>query len=231
MNARNSYRNWIWVAGLALLLVAGVLNRWARSTRAAAAAAFVPLVEPLDSIPQQIGPYRGQDVPLRADVMQAAGVDSYVQREYVDHASGRRILLYVGYWGRENIGAGHGPEVCYPAAGWQVDSAAQEQLIRVPDRETAAMGLHRFVRMEPEGIRRCAVGFLAVVSGRLQPSSRGVFWHRPGYTLPDGGHFLAHVHVSALPARAEWEDAEADIIEFTELVMPYINASLPQGIE
>lgn len=219
---------------LLLLAVVGGASRWARSSRAAAAAAYTPPLAPLETIPMDIGGYRGRDIPLRADVMQTAGVDTYIQREYVNPTTGKRVLLYIGYWGRENIGTGHGPEVCYPAAGWKIDSPAEEKPIPgviVGDGQTVRAGFFRFVRTEPEGIRRIAVGFVAVVSGQYQPSSRGVFWHRPGYLLPDGGHFLAQVHVSAVPRADEWDAADADILEFMELALPLLAERLPRGVE
>lgn len=219
---------------LVLVAAAGVLGRWARFTRTAAAVAYTPPLSPLETIPHEIGPYQGRDIPLRADVMQVAGVDTYIQREYLNRATGKRLLLYIGYWGRENIGTGHGPEVCYPAAGWKTDSPPVERSLKQAAGtagKPVPVALHRFERTEPEGVHRIAVGFLAVVSGRYQASSRGVFWHRPGYLLPDGGHYLTQVHVSTVPEADGWEEADADILELMELALPFLAERLPRGVE
>ncbi len=219
------------VLALVLLAVAGVTNRWVRASRAGSALTFAPLERPLAEIPSDLGNYTSRDVPLRDDVLQAAGVDEYIQREYVDADRGRRLLVYVGYWGRENTGLGHGPEVCYPAGGWRVDAPVREmpfpRVAGVLDDE-ARLSLHRFIRMEPEGISRCAVGFVAAMSGLLRPTSRGTYWHLPGHLYGENGHYLAQVHVTAFLSSGHWEPAERDIEEFMGLLIPELLACLPR---
>jgi hypothetical protein len=163
-------------------------------------------------------------------VVDVAGVDAFVQRDYVDSASGKHMLVYVGYWGRENQGMGHGPEVCYPAVGWSSEAAATMRTVRFRDTERSApvvMALHRFVRTEPEGIKQRAVGFLTSASGEYKPSSRGVFWHRPGM-LHRGGHYLTHIQVSCQVATDNWEKDESDIVDFMEALLPHLAECLPR---
>ncbi len=218
---------------LTMILCAGLLNRWVRSSRASSASTFTDLRRPLSEIPFNIGTFTSRDVPLRPDIMEASRVDAYVQREYMD-GQGKRLLVYVGYWGLENVGMGHGPERCYPAAGWQVDSPPKSADIEFSSKDRGVptgIGLHRFLRTEPEGVKRCAVGFVAVVSGVYQESSRGVFWHRSGQSNEQGGHFLAHVHISTFPESDKWDEAESDIIEFSKQLLPNVALCLPGGIE
>ena len=198
MNAQSRRAIVIGTAFVALMCT-GTLLRWVRVSRAAEAMVYTPPVKPLSELPEQIGRYRSAgDLPLATAVLDAAGVDCFVQRRYVDPASGKQMLLYVGYWGRENQGTGHGPEVCYPAVGWTVESPASQRTLnfRPPGRSMpAAMALHRFIRTEPEGVQRRAVGFLTAASGEYATSSRGIFRHRPG-RLHGAGHYLAQIHVS-----------------------------------
>ncbi|MFQ5591524.1 MAG: exosortase-associated EpsI family protein [Phycisphaerae bacterium] len=217
-------------AAFITLLCVGTLLRWVRISRAKEAFVYTPLAEPLTELAGEIGPYKFvRDVPLTADILNAAKVDQFVQRDYVNPATGRHMLLYVGYWGRENQGTGHGPEVCYPAVGWTADApvALRTLSFRPPDASVpTVMALHRFVRAEPEGLEMRAVGFLAVVSGEFKSSSRGVFWHSPGRLL-GGGHYLTQVQVSCTTSSETWEQQESDIVAFMEALLPSLVQCLP----
>ncbi len=213
------------------LLCTGTLLRWVRVSRATEAMVYTPPARPLSLLPKQIGRYTFvRDLPLTGAVLNAAGVDRFVQRDYIDPESGERMLLYVGYWGRENQGMGHGPEACYPAVGWTAESEASESTLsfRPPDTSMpAVMALHRFVRTEPEGTERRAVGFLTATSGEYRASSRSVFWHRPG-RLSGGGHYLAHIQVSRSVISQTWEQEESDIVAFMEALLPHLSELLPR---
>lgn len=226
------FKSGLFAIALVLVVTAGGLNRWVRSSRANTSLLQTPLALPLAEIPVQIGPYVARDVELSEDILRVAAVDEFIHREYFDPDSGRRLLVYIGYWGRENVGMGHGPEVCYPAAGWGVDAPARRETVSFQSPQTvlnATTAMHRFVRTEPEGVARCAVGFVSVVSGEYQPSSRGVFWHRPGHSRPEGGHYLTHVHVSAFPPTNGWEKADTDILRFMKHLLPELSKCLPQA--
>lgn len=225
------------VIGLAmiLLLCVGALHRWVHTTRASQALIYTPPVRPLSEIPSSIGPFvLEQDVPLEPEVLQVSRVDSLVNREYVDPVSGKRLLLYVGYWGRENVGMGHGPEVCYPAVGWHAECEPAERIVRFDTPAQtfeASMAVHRFSRIEPEGTVRRAVGFTAVVGGEFRASSRGVFWHRPSSGRRTGRTYLAHVQVSVPVFNEAWDAAESDVVAFMELLLPQLVRCLPPAVE
>lgn len=218
-------------SALVAVLLAGTLLRWVRVSRATEAMVYTPPARPLAELPKNIGRYRFfRDLPLASAALDVAGVDAFIQRDYVDPGSGKHMLLYVGYWGRENQGMGHGPEVCYPAVGWNVETAATERTVRFRDTERSApivMALHRFVRTEPEGLKKRAVGFLTAASGEYQPSSRRVFWHRPG-RLHRGGHYLAHIQVSCPVVTDTWEQDESEIVAFIEALLPHLSKYLPR---
>ncbi len=233
-------RNWTstkLIAGaIVLLLATGVMHRWVRHSRGSASLAYRPLRAPLSNLPLHVGPYaQRREIPLSEGILRVAGVDRYVQREYVDVVSGKSVEFYVGYWGYQNLGMGHGPEVCYPAAGWQVEGKAQERALQFPRANTettsetglpgeAVMALHHFVRTEALGLERVAVGFVAVVDGQFRPSSRGTFLHRP----PDSqnGDFLAHIIVSTSLEGAEWSEPNRRIIDFMDRILPHVATCL-----
>lgn len=216
---------------LVTLLCTGTLLRWVQVSRATEAMVYTPPTRPLSLLPKQIGRYTFvRDLPLESAVLDAAGVDRFVQRDYIDPESGEHMLLYVGYWGRENRGMGHGPEVCYPAVGWTAQSEVSESILSFRPSDTsmpAVMALHRFVRAAPEGTEMRAVGFLTAVSGEYRASSRSLFWHRPG-RLRGGGHYLAHIQVSRSVTSETWEQEESDIVAFMEALLPHLSECLPR---
>lgn len=217
-------------AAFVALLCTGTLLRWVRVSRATEAMVYTPPARPLSLLPKQIGRYTFvRDLPLAGTVLDAAGVDHFLQRDYIDSESGEHLLLYVGYWGRENRGMGHGPEVCYPAVGWTAESEASESTLRFRPPDTSmptVMALHRFVRSEPEGTERRTVGFLTIASGEYRASSRSVFWHRPG-ALRGGGHYLAQIQVSRSVTSETGKQEESDIVAFMEAFLPYLSECLP----
>jgi EpsI family protein len=86
-----------------------------------AAAREAPVTrEPLALFPHQLGPWIGSaDVEFSDDVVAQAGVDDYVNRQYV-RADAGPVALYVGYYGSQRQGdAIHSPQNCLPGAGWQ----------------------------------------------------------------------------------------------------------------
>ena len=208
-----------------LLLGTGTLHRWVHVSRGSAASAFRPLCAPLSSLPSDLGPYAyRRDLPLSAEVLQVAGVDSFVHREYVGPAAGELVQLYVGYWGHENLGVGHGPEVCYPAAGWRIHGAVKQRVLRPPGasgaRTEAIISVHHFTRTESQGIEQRAVGFLAAVDGQFRASSRGTFLHRPPNSQDEG--FLAHVLVSTPVTGTDWQAAEIRVVDFMGQLLPHL---------
>lgn len=215
------------------LLSAGVLHRWVHVSRANSASAFSPLASALSDLPEAIGRFRaGQDIPLRSDVLATAAVDSYIQRSYVDSLTGRHIILYVGYWGSENVGLGHGPEICYPAAGWTETRSARRNKLTFdgPQATTnTTFAMHRFYRADVTGIDEITVGFVAVASGEYLPSSRKAFQHRPGSGEPDEARYLAHVHVTSSVIDGAWEDTETIVQTFLQAVLPHLAECFPHS--
>ena len=219
-----------------LLLGAGVLHRWVHLSRAATASAFHSPAAQLSNLPSYIGPYvHKQDLRLSSEILRVAGVDDFLYREYADSSTGLLLRFYMGYWGYNNVGMGHGPEVCYPASGWLADGTAQEHVVRFRGIESGAeteatIALHHFSRIRPEGIERLAVGFTAVVDGNLHATSRGVFLHRP--FRPPNKRFLAHIHVSTPLRSADWQAADQCILDFLSQLLPHVSTCLfgPAGV-
>jgi len=165
-----------------------------------------------------------REVEVDPNVLRVAAVDAHVQIEFRDARSGAPILLYVGYWGRENIGMGHGPEVCFPAAGWRSELAPTTKTLLLSgpwcDGTEATVALHRFSRNDAILEERLAVGFTAVFDGAFAPTSRGRFLHRPPRAAEQG--FAAHVIASTPIDKGDAAAADARVLDFLEVSLPEI---------
>ncbi|MFH1111366.1 MAG: exosortase-associated EpsI family protein [Planctomycetota bacterium] len=220
------------IVALGLLLVGGVVDRRMRDWRSVLWVETTPLAVPLSELPPVIGAYSlDRDLPIDQTILRVADVDAFINRGYVERSSGRRVTVYVGYWGRVNVGMGHGPDVCYKAVGWRPDGAPRERAIPFSianGSEAATIALHRFTRTGPGGLERVAVAFTAVVDGRFQSSSRGEFWHRPpSFRTADNPPFLAHVQaVTAVPEDA-WDATESDLVSFVQELLPHLVKCFP----
>ena len=74
----------------------------------------------LDSFPLAIGHWQGSEMPIDSETRQALNVDSLLSRRYTHLESGSRVDVLVEYrkYGRRDFV--HRPEMCYPAAGWEI---------------------------------------------------------------------------------------------------------------
>jgi EpsI family protein len=74
----------------------------------------------LSSLPPTVGGWASLgDTPLDAASLDILRMDDYLNRTYAD-AAGRRVNLYVGYWGSQRQGDTiHSPQNCLPGSGWQ----------------------------------------------------------------------------------------------------------------
>lgn len=74
----------------------------------------------LDSLPMKIGVWEAEDVELTDAVKQALKADRVLCRQYTHSQTGESLGLLIVYrkYGRRDFA--HRPELCYPAAGWEI---------------------------------------------------------------------------------------------------------------
>lgn len=76
----------------------------------------------LEAFPMKIGNWQGQDVGLDAGTRKALSGDSIVYRYYTNSMTKRQVCLLIVYRKYGRRGFTHRPEMCYPAAGWEIIS-------------------------------------------------------------------------------------------------------------
>jgi EpsI family protein len=73
----------------------------------------------LSQLPLRLGAWQGQDTPIETRIVAAIGVDSYLNRVYVDFA-GRPVELYVAFYANQKTDKWvHSPKDCIPGTGWE----------------------------------------------------------------------------------------------------------------
>jgi EpsI family protein len=86
----------------------------------------------LSLIPMAMGNWRGQDVPLDGEVVQALAVDDYINRSYARYAGTETVELFITCGERVRDLMPHRPEVCYPGNGWTL-RGSEKKLLRMED--------------------------------------------------------------------------------------------------
>lgn len=75
--------------------------------------------KPLHLLPASLADWKAGDIRLTQRVIEAAGVDDYINRLYTN-SRGTQIELYIGYYNNQKSGdVIHSPRNCLPAAGWE----------------------------------------------------------------------------------------------------------------
>jgi len=80
---------------------------------------FPPRI-PLQSFPEQIGPWNGTDVPLEKDVLEILGPGDFLLRNYQNPQPDQPYVnLFIAYFPTQRAGDTiHSPQHCLPGSGW-----------------------------------------------------------------------------------------------------------------
>jgi EpsI family protein len=117
-----------WTVVLLLAVTALILHSRGDTDR-------VPPSEPLSRMPETIGSWTGQDLPIADDVLAVLGKGDFLNRIYtssqpinvsqtsVPTDANLPIGLFIGYFPTQRTGQSiHSPQNCLPGAGWTFDS-------------------------------------------------------------------------------------------------------------
>jgi len=78
---------------------------------------------PLRDLPYAVGNWKGKEIPLTEQIIQAVGVSDYANRVYFQPTE-PPVQLYIGYYASQRTGdTMHSPKNCLPGAGWDPISA------------------------------------------------------------------------------------------------------------
>jgi EpsI family protein len=177
---------------------------------------------PLSLFPMDVSGWRGQALPLTRDVVEAVGVDDYLNRVYTA-PDGMPVLLYVGYYQSQRTGRTiHSPKNCLPGAGWQPVSASRVNLT-LPDGRRVPVNYYLIER----GLDRQLVLYWYQSHGRVIASE---YWGK-FYMVLDALRLdrtdSALVRVS-IPVNHSMGVARSDVVQFAQAVESRLGAFIPQ---
>ena len=123
-------RNFGILGSIALLLGAGYYHgistdRWTPR------GASLNAIAQLETIPRQIGDWKGVDQEMKLEELAGAGIRGGLTRIYTNDRKGERITMMILY-GKANQLSVHTPDICYPAAGYEQIGGATRVEIAAP---------------------------------------------------------------------------------------------------
>jgi hypothetical protein len=128
-----------------MLFAFGLIHR-ALASRQAAPVNTVPLDSAvLKGFPSQIASWKGQDIPVSEALIDATGVDAYINRQYLRANGLATVTLYIACGANVNGIMAHSPTGCYRTAGWQI-TARRSMEVRVDERTSIPCFLYEFCR-------------------------------------------------------------------------------------
>src|ERR1700726_2583340 len=90
---------------------------------------------PIRDLPYTVGNWKGQDLPVPEQIVQASGLSDYTNRVYFGPAE-TPIQLYIAYYASQRAGdTMHSPKNCLPGAGWEPISTGYARISPATSRE------------------------------------------------------------------------------------------------
>lgn len=99
----------------------------------------------LQHFPTRLGLWSGTEVPVDARLRAATDTDELLNRRYTRTGGAQQAQLCIAYGSQIRQLAPHRPEICYPAAGWVLDTA-RETTLRFSSAATLPARTLRFSR-------------------------------------------------------------------------------------
>lgn len=192
--------------------------------------------EPLSQMPETIGSWTAQDLPIADDVLAVLGKGEFLNRVYTSTkpidisqtsapvAANLPIGLFIGYFPTQRTGQSiHSPQNCLPGAGWTFDS-------------------HRYVTIKDVNGRSFRVGEYQISNGETRQFV--IYWYQAhgrsipneyvarAYMVADAIRFnrtdgaLVRVITQIAPTETV-ADARNRAVRFTSLMAPMLPRFIP----
>lgn len=206
-----------WIFAIVLLICAGISYRVLASRLELVVDTPVSLPVSLDFLPERIGSWTGQDVPIPPNIVRVAGNDAYLNRLYINNITNQWANVYIAYTAHPRTMLGHRPQICYVAGGWIHDETENKQITSGSGLELPCL-VHRFHRPEPDREDVVVLNFY-IVNGKITSDERvfsGVVWRTPNID-GDPARYVAQVQVSS---RLE-NSVRAAAMDMTEVILDF----------
>jgi EpsI family protein len=170
-----------------------------------------------DTLPMNIGDFKGRDEPLDQRVFAATNADAMLNRVYRNEL-GDSVIASVGVWTEYKRGIPHRPELCYSTAGWDVVS---RRLINIPINGGKPIQVKQFVFQR--NASRVAVAFWVHVGDDCITESEDIRQLRQRLRAT-GGHLPPLIKVMLHTDARDLDQAEARLSRLVAAIAPYTGA-------
>jgi EpsI family protein len=204
----------------ALLVGSGALRLWqARRVEALLAGGLASPV-PLERVPLELGPWRGQPEALDPQIARRTGQTDHVFRTYVDTRTGVALDVIILYGPAVELKE-HAPEQCYPAAGFAIVEGPSPRAVPTPRGEVP---FHALVVAKGEGgaAQRQEIYYTWRYGGRWTPA-------RGPQKLFERIPAMYKVHLARRLAAAERPEIGNPCQDFLAALMPALDDLLGGG--
>jgi EpsI family protein len=179
------------------------------------------LQRPLGEFPSAIGLSRSEDRPFDQPVVQAIGVDDYINRVYL--GSALPIELYIGYYKDQRSGDKiHSPKNCLPGSGWEPIHSTRVQIGSEGGVPVLVNGY-----LVAQGTRRDMVLYWYQSHGRIVASEYWVKFLLIADGLKNRPTDGAMIRIWTTAADGE-ETAQARAVDFAQRIYPQVDEFLPK---
>jgi EpsI family protein len=176
---------------------------------------------PLRALPYTLATWTGTDQPLEAQIVQAVGVDDYVNRIYLSPQIGL-VQMYIGYYSSQRTGDTiHSPKNCLPGSGWDPVQSGNTKIAVSEGREIVVNDY--IIQQGPD---KQMVFYWYQSRGRVIASEyAGKFWmvadaisrHRTDGALV---RLVTRMNDGEAPARAR-------LVTFTQVLFAHLESIIP----
>jgi EpsI family protein len=216
---RKDIKMWMRFALAATVLAGAALLLHSRSGTEA-----VPLAEPLDLLPSQIGPWQGTSVSISRDTLEVLGSGEFLDRKYTRASNDPPVDLFIAYFPTQRSGSTmHSPQNCLPGSGWSpVDLRRVELATAGPGRLQA----NRYILAK--GLDRLLVYYWYQEHGRAVASEYWAKFYLVADSIRMNRSDGALIRV-VTPIASDKDQASADrrSEEFIRNLLPYLAKVIP----
>jgi len=188
---------------------------------------ITPDRERFNKFPLQFSEWKGTDVGMGQEFIDALKFDDYIIANYSNKASSAPINFYVAYYASQRKGASaHSPKSCIPGDGWQIGDFEQRQISDLATSKGEALSVNRAIISK--GNARQLVYYWFQQRGRIVTNEYlmkwFLFWDALTQQRTDGA--LVRL-VLTLPPGSDEAKADKKMAEFLGKVFPKLEAFVP----
>lgn len=181
---------------------------------------------PLQSFPEQLGPWTGSDIPIDKDVLDILGPGDFLLRAYQD--PGREspyVDLFIAYFPSQRAGDTiHSPQHCLPGAGWTpVDNT--RVLLSFPGH--TPFPANRYVISKGDARQIVLYWYWAHNRGVASEYWAKYYLVADSLQMNRSDGSLVRITTAMYPGETA-EAAQLRLAPFTDLVLPRLNDYIPR---